>query len=60
MPETTYVFELKVHGTAQEALDQINSKGYALPYHTEGRKVVKVGVAFDRQTMTVGEWKMER
>ena len=56
MPDTTYVFELKVNGTAQEALDQINSKGYALPYQSENRKVVKVGVAFDRETMTVGEY----
>lgn len=56
MPETTYVFELKVNGTAREAMDQINSKGYALPYQTEGRKVVKVGVQFDRDTMTVGEY----
>jgi hypothetical protein len=56
MPATTYVFELKVNGTAQEALDQINSKGYALPYQTEGRKVVKVGVQFDRETMTIGEY----
>ena len=56
MPETTYVFELKVNGTAQEALDQINSRGYALPYETEGREVVKVGVQFDRETMTIGEY----
>ena len=56
MPTTTYVFELKVNGTAQEAIDQINSKGYALPYQTEGRKVVKVGVQFDRDTMTIGEY----
>lgn len=56
MPDTTYVFELKVNGTAQEALDQINSKGYFLPYETEGRTVVKVGVQFDRETMTVGEY----
>ena len=59
MPDTTYVFELKVHGTAQDALDQINSKNYALPYYTEGRNVVKVGVAFERETMTVGEWIVE-
>ena len=59
MPETTYVFELKVNGTAQEALDQINSRGYALPYKTEGRKVVKVGVEFDRDTMTIGEYFVE-
>ncbi len=59
MPDTTYVFELKVNGTAQEALDQINSKGYALPYETQDRKVVKVGVAFDRETMTIGEYLVE-
>ena len=56
MPDTTYVFELKVNGTAQEALDQINDKGYFLPYETDGKKVVKVGVQFERETMTVGEW----
>lgn len=59
MPDTSYVFELKVNGTAQQALDQINSKGYFLPYQTEGRKVVKVGVQFDRDTMTVGEYLVE-
>ena len=58
MPDTTYVFELKVNGTAQEALDQINSKGYFLPYETEGRTVVKVGVQFERETMTVGEYRV--
>ena len=73
---TTYVFELKVNGTTQEAIDQINSKGYALPYYggdgdtqlqeaSAGthsptmRKVVKVGVAFERETMTVGEYLVE-
>ena len=56
MPQTTYVFELKVNGTAQQAIDQINSKGYALPYQTEDRRVVKVGVQFDRDTMTIGEY----
>ncbi|MBO7618268.1 MAG: AAA family ATPase [Bacteroidales bacterium] len=59
MPDTTYVFELKANGTAKEALDQINIKGYALPYETEGRKVVKIGVAFERETMTVGDYLVE-
>ena len=59
MPDATYVFELKVNGTAQEALNQINSKNYALPYETEGRKVVKIGIQFDRDTMTVGDYVVE-
>lgn len=58
MPDTTYVFELKVNGTAQEALDQINSKGYALPYQTGHGKVVKVGVQFNRDTMTIEDYIM--
>ena len=59
MPETTYVFELKVNGTAQEAIDQINSKGYALPYQTDGRRTVKIGVQFNRETMTIEDWITE-
>jgi hypothetical protein len=59
MPDTTYVFELKVGGTAQEALSQIDSKDYALPYATDDRKVVKVGVAFDTDKLTIKEWQEE-
>lgn len=56
MPDTTYVFELKVNGTAQEALEQIGTKDYALPYQTEGRKVIKIGVKFDSETRIPEEW----
>ena len=59
MPDTTYVFELKVNGTAQEALEQIDTKDYALPYKTEGRKVVKIGVKFDSETRIPKEWVMD-
>ncbi|MBO4740982.1 MAG: AAA family ATPase [Bacteroidales bacterium] len=59
MPDATYVFELKVNGTAQQALDQINGKGYFLPYQTQDRRAVKVGVAFNRDTMTIGEYLVE-
>ncbi len=36
--------------------DEVRSHGYALPYKTDGRQVVKVGMQFDRDTMTVGEY----
>ena len=52
-----YVFELKIDGTADDALKQIDSKGYLVPYSADGRKLVKVGVSFDSGTRTVGEWK---
>ena len=56
MPDTVYVFELKTTGTAQEALDQIDSKGYAIPYTTNGMRVVKVGVKFNAETRVPAEW----
>ena len=56
MPDTTYVFELKVNGTAQQALAQIDQKGYAIPYQAEGRKVVKVGVKFNADTRVPEDW----
>ena len=56
MPTATYVFELKMHESAQKALEQISEKGYALPYHTEGRRVVRVGLHFDLDSRTLDEW----
>ena len=54
--DTTYVFELKVNGTAREALEQIDQKGYAFPYQAEGRRVVKVGVKFNADTRVPEDW----
>ena len=56
MPDTIYVIELKVNGTAQEALDQIEVNGYATPYLTDGRKIVKAGVKFSTETKTLEDW----
>ena len=60
MPTTTYVFELKMHETARQALEQISDKGYALPYHTDGRRVVKVGLHFDLDSRTLDEWVVDQ
>ena len=56
MPDAIYVFELKVHDTAQRALEQIDDKGYAIPYESDGRRIVKVGVKFNVDTRTPEEW----
>ena len=58
MPDAVYVMELKMHGTAQEALEQIDSKDYAIPYEAEGKPVIKIGMAFSRETKTLSEWKI--
>ena len=60
MRDATYVMELKMHGTATDALAQIDSKDYAIPYQTEGKPVVKIGMAFSQETKTLKEWVIAR
>ena len=60
MNDATYVMELKVGGTAQEALAQIDTKDYAIPYQGTGLPVVKIGIGFSREKRTVSEWRVER
>ena len=50
--------ELKVGDTARHALEQIDSRGYAKPYLTDGRKIVKVGIRFDTDKHSVDEWEV--
>ena len=56
-----YVMELKIDGSVDEALRQIDDKdkGYAIPYEADGRKVVKVGLNFSTDERTIKEWKVE-
>ena len=54
-----FVFEFKLHGTAQEAMDQIRDRGYAVPYLDDPRPVTLVGAAFDPETRNIGEWLTE-
>lgn len=59
MQDAIYVFEFKMNSTPEEALAQIDSKQYAIPYQTDGRRIVKIGVNFDSATRTIGEWKIK-
>ena len=52
-----YIFEFKRDGSADEALAQIEAKGYARPYEGDKRKLYKIGVNFSSETGTVEEWK---
>ena len=59
-PDYVYVFEFKLDGTADEALRQIEEKGYLRPYASDNRVVYRVGVGFSSQTGTVSDWKSEK
>ena len=51
-----YVFEFKLDGTAAEAMRQIEEKGYAREYASDGRRLFRIGCVFSSETGTVGEW----
>ena len=54
-----YVMELKYDGTPEEALRQIDDKGYALPWQADGRKVIKVGANFSSELRRLSGWVIE-
>ena len=58
-PDYIYVMEFKLHGTAEEALQQINEKGYALPFEKDPRTLYKIGVSFSPETRNIDTWVVE-
>jgi hypothetical protein len=52
-----YCFEFKLDGTADKALEQIDTKEYLLPWEGSGKKLYKIGVDFDTKKRNIGEWK---
>ena len=55
----TFHFEFKMDGTAKDALEQINSKDYAIPYKNDGRRIVKIGVNYSSIERQLTEWIIE-
>lgn len=56
--EYIYVMELKVNKTAEEALQQIEDKGYAKPFDTDERKLFKIGINFNTEKRLIDDWKV--
>ncbi|MGI5112620.1 PD-(D/E)XK nuclease domain-containing protein, partial [Treponema putidum] len=44
---------------AEAALEQIKEKNYAEKYRAENKKIMLIGVSFDPEEKTVGEWIIE-
>lgn len=53
-----YLFEFKRDDSAEAALEQIDSKDYALPFIADSRKLFKIGVSFDSKTRKLVGWKV--
>jgi hypothetical protein len=58
-PRYIYIVEIKIDSSAEVALKQIEEKGYAAPYLTDGREIVKLGVNFSTASRTISEWRVK-
>ena len=53
-----YIFELKVGRSAEEALRQIEEKGYDRPFADDPRQIFRIGVSFSSANRCIEEWKI--
>ena len=53
-----YLVELKLDKSADEAMRQIDLKEYPKRFALCGLPIVKVGINFDREKRTLGDWKI--
>lgn len=51
-----YIIELKVNGTAEDAMEQIESKQYAAPFESDSRRLVKIGLGFSTDTHNIASF----
>ena len=57
-PHTLYIVELKLGKDANEAMKQIDLKQYPERFRLYRLPIVKVGISFDAEAHTIGEWKI--
>lgn len=53
-----YIIECKLDGSAEDALQQIESKNYAAPFAMDKRKVITLGINFSSKTRGVASWEI--
>jgi len=51
-----YVMEVKLDRPAQEAIDQIDTNHYLIPYTLDSRRLTKIGISFSTKERNVTEW----
>ncbi len=53
-----YIIELKMNKSADEALMQIEEKGYAKAFEMSGKRIYKIGINFNTTKRAVVQWKI--
>ena len=59
LKDYVYIFEFKMDGSADEALQQIEAKGYTKPYLNDPRRIYCIGMNFSSETRTIAQWKVQ-
>lgn len=57
-PDYIYVFEFKLDKSVDDAMAQIDDKGYSIPYQADSRPLYKIGVSFSTDRRNISDWKI--
>ena len=59
-PKFCYVIEFKFDGSAQDAMNQISSKDYILPFALSDQQIIRIGMNISRETRNIEDCLVER
>lgn len=54
-----YIFELKTDGSTSDAMNQIDDRGYALPYAHDGRQIIKIAANYSSARNNIDSWTIQ-
>lgn len=58
-PKYIYVMELKLDGSPQEALQQIEKRGYCSQFKDDPRHLFRIGISFSKDKRNIDSWIIE-
>ena len=53
-----YIVEIKIRGTVDDAIKQIDEKGYIDMYKKKHKNIYKLAIIFDVKERNIAEWKL--
>ena len=56
--EFIYIIEIKINGTVEAALQQIEDKAYARRFADDNRRIFKIGIRFSTENRCIDSWKI--
>lgn len=54
-----YIIELKINGTAKDAMKQITKRNYNLPFIQDKRRIINIGIGFAEKSHTIDSYLIE-